>query len=79
MAFVFRDLTDKEQVRAIDIGQRLLALGKKKTELQTARDAKAKEFEAMRAAYDVEWSNQTTAVVVEINKLSDELTAMRSV
>ena len=79
MTFEFRELTDKEQVRAVDIGQRLLALGKKKTELQVARDAKAREFEAMRAAYDVEWSNQTTAIVSEINKLSDELTTMRSV
>ena len=67
MAFVFRDLTEKENIELADYGQRIMALGAKKGDI-TIESASA----------EVGWQERAAKLDTEIAKNNDAIINIRS-
>jgi len=67
MAYEFRELTDVEAKTLADYGQRIMAFGVSKANVQTER-----------ATYEIGFYAKTNSINAEITKLTDATTAIRS-
>jgi uncharacterized small protein (DUF1192 family) len=67
MVYEFRELTDIEAKTLADYGQRIMAFGVSKANVQTER-----------ATYEIGFYSKTNSINTEITKLTDATTAIRS-